>query len=169
MIFEKRSTKVNALIKDHVENSLRSLMLRDSSMYSLILANTQGTRYLHLFIYKLEIRDHRHQSYPFLLQVLFYTGQFDILVPYIHTATFLDNLDWEGVSGFYSSKHSPWMRDGTLVGYWKTHRSLSHVLIRNAGHMVGASQPKYLFEMLKKFVNDEVSDPQRFKREDEIE
>ncbi|XP_065216318.1 venom serine carboxypeptidase-like [Planococcus citri] len=99
-------------------------------------------------------------------KVLFYTGQFDMLVPYIHTANFLDYLGWKGVTGFYSSRHNAWMMNGTLVGYWKTYRSLTHVLIRNAGHMVGASQPEYLFEMVKRFVNDDGSDPKRFKRAD---
>ena len=102
--------------------------------------------------------------HSFALQVLFYTGQFDMLVPYTHTASFLDNLAWQGVSGFFSSGHNAWMMNRSLVGYWKTYQNLTHVLIRNAGHAVGASQPKYLFEMVKKFINDEVDDLQRKKR-----
>lgn len=80
-----------------------------------------------------------------------------MLVPYVHTAYFLDQMEWEGVKSYYTADYNQWKvnNDTTLIGYSKTWQNLTHVMIRDAGHMVGCTQSAHLLSMLKKFINNE--------------
>lgn len=68
------------------------------------------------------------------------------------------HLDWSGQKGFSDAKRELWrlapVRQGSsatlghkpdpkgdVVGYWKTYGTLTHVVVRNAGHMVPHDQP----------------------------
>ena len=42
--------------------------------------------------------------------------------------------DFQGAKGFESTGAEG--KDKVVVGYWKEHSTLTHVIIRNAGHMV---------------------------------
>ncbi|KAK9835972.1 hypothetical protein WJX81_002745 [Elliptochloris bilobata] len=45
-------------------------------------------------------------------------------------------------------------RGGEVVGYWREHATLTHVVIRNAGHMVPHDRPLVAQEMLRRWVKD---------------
>lgn len=98
---------------------------------------------------------------PLLLdnyRILFYGGQFDLIVPFVHVSNFLRKLVWKGAEELYNHEKTPrnnWYVDNELAGYWKTVRNLTEVLVRNAAQMIDVSQPKWAYTLLNKFVNNE--------------
>lgn len=99
---------------------------------------------------------------PHLLQYyrfLFYSGQFDLWVPYVHVVNFLRLLRWKGAEEYYSRHKSPrynWCANGKeLSGYWKTASNLSEVLVMNANQMIDASQPLWACNLLSRFINND--------------
>lgn len=85
-------------------------------------------------------------------KLLLFTGQFDMFTPYITTAKWISEISWPGCSMFHTSPRKNWIIDGQLLGYWKHAKNLTHLLIRNAGHMVGRSQPLAMTRMLDYFI-----------------
>ncbi|XKL68391.1 hypothetical protein PGB90_003882 [Kerria lacca] len=112
----------------------------------------EGHSYLSLQMLK-ETKDY----VPELLQhykMLYYNGQFDTLFPYYHTSKYLETLGWLGLEDWYQSTRKKWYVHDRLIGYTKKHKTLTQVLVRNAGHMVGQTQPQSLFYLVKWFIND---------------
>lgn len=86
-------------------------------------------------------------------KLLLYNGQFDLLSPYAHTQEFLARLEWDGCTDFYEAKRKMWTANGNFLGYWTSAGNVTHVMIRNAGHMVGRTQPEALYQLLDQFVS----------------
>lgn len=42
-----------------------------------------------------------------------------------------------------------WKNDSVVLGYWKQHSTLTHVAVRNAGHMVPHDAPLAAFSMFQ--------------------
>ncbi len=96
-------------------------------------------------------------------RMLFYAGQFDLLVPYVHVTNFLRLLDWHGAEAYYNPEKTPrynWYVDGDLAGYRKSAFNLTEVLVRNASQMVDASQPKWGLNLISSFINNNFENPQ---------
>ena len=56
---------------------------------------------------------------------------------------------------FYSSFfRSVWRVGGETAGYLKSVDNMKMFVMRNAGHMVPRSQPKYALDMFTKFINN---------------
>lgn len=81
-------------------------------------------------------------------KVLIYNGQLDIIVAYPLTENYLRNLKFSGDDVYRTEPRYVWQVDGHVAGYVKHAGNLTEVLVRNAGHMVPADQPKWALDML---------------------
>lgn len=86
-------------------------------------------------------------------QVLLYSGQLDLIVPYRSTENYLLNLNWSGIEDYKKTPRKQWKVGNDLAGYSKTVRNLTEVLVRNAGHMVPADQPIWAWELITRFTH----------------
>lgn len=90
-------------------------------------------------------------------RILFFGGQFDMVVPYVHVANFLRLLEWDGAEIYYNhdkTQRHNWFVDEELCGYYKSVWNLTEILVRNASHMVDASQPQWGRKLLQDFVQN---------------
>lgn len=81
-------------------------------------------------------------------KVLIYNGQLDIIVAYPLTENYLKHLTFDGQFEYKTAKRYVWMVEGHVAGYVKHAGNLTEVMVRNAGHMVPADQPKWALDML---------------------
>ncbi|XP_001603004.1 venom serine carboxypeptidase-like [Nasonia vitripennis] len=86
-------------------------------------------------------------------KVLLYHGQMDVIIPYPGTQELIRHLDWTGVDEFVKSERKQWRVGFELAGYSKTYGNLLEVLVRNAGHMVPDDQPKWAYDLIKRFTH----------------
>lgn len=85
-------------------------------------------------------------------RVLFYNGQLDIIVAYPLTVNFLTNLDFSSAEEYKTAPRYLWYADDELAGYVKSAGNLTEALVRFAGHIVPADQPKWALDLVSKFV-----------------
>eukprot|EP00879_Flechtneria_rotunda_P013752 GHRR01014365.1.p1 GENE.GHRR01014365.1~~GHRR01014365.1.p1 ORF type:complete len:296 (+),score=89.33 GHRR01014365.1:1001-1888(+) len=87
--------------------------------------------------------------------VLLYQGQFDAECGVASNEAWISKLAWLGHTGFNNADRKFW-RDkdyGQMVlGYYKSQQKLSHVIIRNAGHMVPHDRPIVSQKMIEAWV-----------------
>lgn len=160
-------TQPNATFDTHIFDFLQSSAFRDafqlqnSTFYpeSVDIAMAGSGRSLKAVSEEDALKSAKHLL-PLLLKhyrVLFFGGQFDMVVPYVHVANFLRLLEWDGAEMYYNhdktQRHS-WYVDNELTGYYKNVLNLTEILIRNASHMVDASQPKWGRKLLQDFIED---------------
>eukprot|EP00878_Enallax_costatus_P025460 GHUV01027238.1.p1 GENE.GHUV01027238.1~~GHUV01027238.1.p1 ORF type:complete len:479 (+),score=118.13 GHUV01027238.1:82-1518(+) len=77
-----------------------------------------------------------------LSHVMLYQGQFDAECGVASNEAWISKLIWPGHAGFRDANRTFWRDEdyGSMVlGYVKSYSKLAHVVIRNAGHMVGGS------------------------------
>lgn len=87
-------------------------------------------------------------------QVLFYSGQLDIIVNYICVENFFYNLVWSGAKKWRVAKRKQWRIDGPqVVGFVRQVDNLTEVMIRNAGHIAPFDQPWPTLDMFRRFIN----------------
>lgn len=84
-------------------------------------------------------------------QILFYSGQLDIIVANILTEEFLRKMAWHGVRQWPGAERKIWRVGSDVAGYVTNVDNLYYVLVRNAGHMVPADQPKWSFDLISRF------------------
>lgn len=84
-------------------------------------------------------------------RILFYNGQFDIIVAYVLTENFLKELKWPGADKYKNAQRHQWWVDKELAGYTKSAGKLTEAIVRNAGHMVPADQPKWALDLITRF------------------
>ncbi|KAL1491742.1 hypothetical protein ABEB36_012293 [Hypothenemus hampei] len=87
-------------------------------------------------------------------RVLIYNGQLDIIVAYPLTENYLQNLQFSGANEYKTAARYPWYVDQELAGYVKQAGNLTEVLVRNAGHMVPADQPKWTWDLISRFTRN---------------
>lgn len=61
--------------------------------------------------------------------------------------------NWTGKDNYYKTDRSIWTVDGETAGYLKSVDNMRLFVMRNAGHMVPRSQPKFALDMFNKFIN----------------
>jgi vitellogenic carboxypeptidase-like protein len=86
---------------------------------------------------------------------LFYNGQNDVILGGPLTTEVLRRLHWNGAEGFKTAKKKIWhnVSDKTDVsGYVVSFKGLTHVIVRDAGHMVPADQPERAYDMITRFI-----------------
>lgn len=84
-------------------------------------------------------------------KLLIYNGQLDIIVAYPLTESYLQRLKFSGSDEYKTAKRMIWKVDGEIAGYVKTAGNLTECLVRNAGHMAPADQPKWVLDMILRF------------------
>uniref|UniRef100_A0A1B6E5I6 Carboxypeptidase n=1 Tax=Clastoptera arizonana TaxID=38151 RepID=A0A1B6E5I6_9HEMI len=80
--------------------------------------------------------------------MLFYNGEVDIICAYPMTVHFLRSLQWSGEEGYKNATRYKWKVGDDLAGYFKFSGNLMELMVRDAGHMVPADQPKWAFNMI---------------------
>lgn len=81
-------------------------------------------------------------------KVLIYNGQLDIIVAYPLTENYLKNMKFNAADDYKTAKRYIWKVDNEVAGYVKHAGNLTEVLVRSAGHMAPADQPKWVLDML---------------------
>ena len=89
-------------------------------------------------------------------RILFYNGQLDIICGYPMEENFLKSLKWSGADSYKKANRTQWYVGTELAGYVRqsSNSRLVVVLVRNAGHMVPASQPKWALRLLHTFTSN---------------
>lgn len=87
-------------------------------------------------------------------RVLIYNGQLDIIVAYPLTENYLQNLNFQGADQYKTATRYQWYVEQELAGYVKQAGKLTEVLVRNAGHMVPADQPKWALDLISRFTRN---------------
>ncbi|GBF91928.1 serine carboxypeptidase-like [Raphidocelis subcapitata] len=97
--------------------------------------------------------------------VLLYHGQFDAECGVGSNEAWISQLAWPGHTGFVNADRAIWRDgdggDGEALGYWKSHSRLTHVVIRNAGHMVPHDRPEVSQKMLETWLDSTLKGPKR--------
>lgn len=89
-------------------------------------------------------------------RIMFYNGQLDIVVAYPLTVNFLRNLNFSSSAEYETAERKIWYVGDEVAGYVKKAGNLTEVLVRNAGHMVPADQPKWAFNLITKFITNKL-------------
>ncbi|KAI8473502.1 MAG: carboxypeptidase [Monoraphidium minutum] len=92
--------------------------------------------------------------------VLLYHGQFDAECGVASNEAWMSKLAWPGHAGFMSAERAIW-RDsaGVPLGYRKQHKTLTHIIIRNAGHMVPHDRPEVSQAFMEDWVDSTRATP----------
>lgn len=96
--------------------------------------------------YVAELLDHYY--------IVVYNGQLDIIVAYPLTVNYLRHLNFTGAEEYKTAKRYVWKVDGEVAGYVKQAGKLVEILVRNAGHMVPADQPKWALDLITRFTHE---------------
>ena len=87
------------------------------------------------------------------IQVLMFSGQYDIVCNHIGTEKFLSLLKWSGSGGWATARNVAWSSDGqNPAGYVKSFQNLQFLVVLDSGHMVPMSKPKESLDMIGRFV-----------------
>jgi len=123
------------------------------------------------------------------VRVLIYNGNLDVIVHLKGTSELIRRLDWEGKKSFDESQKRSflvWNEDervrtfngdkccdklcqiNELAGHWVSGGGLTFLVVRNAGHMVPISQPRWARALAREFVKrkeegERFSDPPQMK------
>lgn len=68
--------------------------------------------------------------------MLLYHGQFDAECGFAGNDAWINDMVWHGHLAYRNSPRYLWMQREQVLGYWKHDGPLTHVVIRNTGHMV---------------------------------
>ncbi|KAL9896230.1 venom serine carboxypeptidase [Glossina fuscipes fuscipes] len=81
--------------------------------------------------------------------VCIYNGQLDIIVAYPLTRNYLQHLKYKDANLYKIATREVWrMEDGEIAGYAKHAGNLIEIMVRNAGHMAPADQPKWMYFLI---------------------
>eukprot|EP01113_Clastostelium_recurvatum_P023052 TRINITY_DN2758_c0_g1_i1.p1 TRINITY_DN2758_c0_g1~~TRINITY_DN2758_c0_g1_i1.p1 ORF type:complete len:335 (-),score=84.67 TRINITY_DN2758_c0_g1_i1:17-1021(-) len=86
------------------------------------------------------------------LPVLIFNGNFDFTVPIIGTEAWLDQMQWQGSSGWRAATRSVWTHSSQTAGYMKQYANLMFVTVVQAGHMAAMDQPARVKDMVTRFI-----------------
>ena len=96
------------------------------------------------------------KTVEFLLErypVLIYNGNVDLICNHPGVVKMIDAMEtWSGKDKYYRTYRDVWTVDGETAGYLKSVDNMKLFVMRNAGHMVPRSQPKYSYDMFNKFL-----------------
>ncbi len=105
------------------------------------------------------------------IEVLIYNGNLDVIVHLSGTNALVRSLNFSRRHEFDSSKRKLfWVLnedngEGELAGHLLEGGGLTYLVVRNAGHMVPISQPRWAREMAKQFTR---RSGQRWSKPEEI-
>jgi len=84
------------------------------------------------------------------ISIMVYSGDVDAIVPFTGTRAWLDKLALPVAAPF-----RPWFLGKQTGGYVTKYNGLTFATVRNAGHMVGGTQPERALAMFERFLNGE--------------
>jgi vitellogenic carboxypeptidase-like protein len=88
--------------------------------------------------------------------VLLYVGQLSILNPHINVESFLSKLKWKGTIDYVDSKRHLliWTHSKDVIGYFKTTKGITNVVVRGIGEVVPQHKEKYVLGILRNFADN---------------
>ena len=86
------------------------------------------------------------------LPTLIYNGVYDMDCNFIGTDEWISLQEWSFGEEFLATERVPWLVDGVVAGRVRTARTLSHVLVDGAGHLVPMDQPAVALALLRQFL-----------------
>lgn len=86
-------------------------------------------------------------------RVMIYNGQLDVIVAYPLTSNYLQHLKFKEHEQYLKEIRRIWRVGNDVAGYVKEVGNIVDVLVRNAGHMAPADQPKWCYDMLMRFTH----------------
>ncbi|RWS21246.1 venom serine carboxypeptidase-like protein [Leptotrombidium deliense] len=90
-------------------------------------------------------------------RVMLYSGNLDIIVAPVFNNRMLNNLKWKHSDAYLKAERKIWRTGKTeIIGYIKNVYDFYEVIIRNSGHLVPLEKPKFAFEMITKFINNQM-------------
>ncbi|XP_063237649.1 venom serine carboxypeptidase-like [Bacillus rossius redtenbacheri] len=87
-------------------------------------------------------------------RAVLYSGQLDVMCGYPLTERALRALQFSGTGQYRTAPRLGWRAGGRLAGYTKTAGNLTEVMVRAAGHMVAADQPRVAFHLIHQITRD---------------
>ncbi|KAI7899112.1 Alpha/Beta hydrolase protein [Cokeromyces recurvatus] len=96
------------------------------------------------------------QSKPsyYEIQVLLFSGEYDLICNYIGTEYLIGNMTWNGSRGFSNTTvKESWKIDNRIAGYYTQERNLTYVFIKDGSHMVPYDRPIETLDMINRFMN----------------
>ncbi|XVE92035.1 hypothetical protein REPUB_Repub01dG0062600 [Reevesia pubescens] len=85
-------------------------------------------------------------------KVLLYQGLYDLRDGVVSTEAWMKTMKWEGIEKFLMADREIWKVNGELAGYLQKWRSLTHVVVSGAGHLLPADQPLNSQAMIEDWV-----------------
>lgn len=86
-------------------------------------------------------------------RVLIYTGNLDMSCGFMGTETILYNLDWYNKDAWQDLDRQVWAEPkGNTMGYIKSYKNLTQIVIPLSGHLVPTNQPEVSQKMVYNFV-----------------
>ncbi|GAA5850271.1 hypothetical protein JCM8547_001073 [Rhodosporidiobolus lusitaniae] len=86
------------------------------------------------------------------MPIILYNGDKDLMCAGVGIEAMIDELEWNGVTGFNGSEPLDWSVDGEFAGLWTTARNLTYVDFYNSSHMVPMDKPVAAHDMLLRFM-----------------
>ncbi|KAJ1977016.1 Cell death protease [Dimargaris verticillata] len=87
------------------------------------------------------------------LPILFVAGDKDILCNYMGVEAMVDNMHWNGQTGFRRQGLWTWEVADQPAGYYMADRNLTYVRLFNASHMAGVDKPRELYDLMTRFMH----------------
>ncbi|BGP36210.1 Cell death protease [Rhodotorula kratochvilovae] len=84
--------------------------------------------------------------------VLMFAGAEDLICNHVGIERMIENLEWNGETGFGNATDEEWHVEGRQAGTWTTARNMTYVKIHDASHMVPYDQPIAAHDMFLRFV-----------------
>ena len=91
------------------------------------------------------------------IPVLLYQGVHDWIDGVFSNEAWISQTPWRGQTAYNEQVRQAWSLDIELVGYRRSHGPLTHIVVRNAGHMVALDQPEVARAMIDIFINEALS------------
>lgn len=85
-------------------------------------------------------------------KVMIYNGQLDVIIAFVQTENFINNLEWSGKYKYAMAPRKIWKVNGDVAGYVREYKNFRQVMVRDAGHILPYDQPKWAFDMIQRFI-----------------
>ncbi|GER39437.1 serine carboxypeptidase [Striga asiatica] len=91
------------------------------------------------------------------IKFLSYAGEYDLICNWLGNWRWVHAMQWSGQKSFVAAKESPFRVGGVDAGLQKGYGPLTFLKVYNSGHMVPMDQPKYSLEMLRRWMQGNLS------------
>ena len=123
------------------------------------LAYNDGNSTVEAFLIPDWFKSVRSKLPPLLInyKVLIYNGQNDIILGPAMCENFLRTLVWPGHNAFLAAKKIIWKvlpSDQQVAGYVRQTGEFTQAVVRNAGHILPADQPRAAYDLISRFIKN---------------